>query len=119
MAIEVVLHVFSGRKNPAWILNPAQEVKFQALLKVSQSRPSVDRRAERKPPALGYRGFVVRSPVEGPLAEPIRVYGGIVQQGGERYEDARRELEKWLLETGASSISKDLEARISQELAQH
>lgn len=118
MAIEVALNVFSGRRNPAWILSASREVEFLARLKASQSRPSVDRRSEREPPTLGYRGFVVRSPAGGPLAEPVRVYGGTVQQGGERFEDARRELEKWLLETGGSSISKELAARINQELMQ-
>jgi hypothetical protein len=112
MATEVVLDTYSGRPNPSWRLDAGQEREF--LEQLESLEPQPDDQAEQQPPLLGHRGFEIQSPESG--AGTIRVYGGTVQYGSRRYIDTGRKLERWLLGTAPSSLSKKLIQRIEEEI---
>jgi hypothetical protein len=115
MRIEVVLDVFSGRPNPTWTLDSEEVAEFlQRLNGLQFGLPS----EAVKPPALGYRGFLAQAANgQTELSEPIRVYGGTVWQGEKILKDSDRALEKWLLQTGASSIERKVLGKIKESFA--
>jgi hypothetical protein len=81
MKIEVELEVFSGRKNPRWVLEPDRQAKALALLE-KKDPAAIPASA---PPQLGYRGFILR--VEGGTlltAREIRVRGVVASVGSGR-----------------------------------
>jgi hypothetical protein len=116
MAIKVVLDVFSGLENPVWILEPEQETEFLARWTELQSRSSAEEQTERKPPGLGYRGFELHSTAGLTLPEPLKIYGGTVRQGEQRFDDRGREFETWLLGTATPFVSAELARDIKLEL---
>ncbi len=118
MAIEVVLNVFSGRKNPSWALGLEEVAEFLTRLTAVRSRPVDEGQTGPKAPPLGYRGFKVRSTDGQDLPVPLEIYGGTARAGNQTYRDADRELEKWLLGTAPTFVSEGLLRRISQELEQ-
>jgi hypothetical protein len=106
MAVEIVLDMFSGRPNPTWVLDSKQEAELIQRLNALPPDGSVE---TVEPPALGYRGLQMQI-TDGPLndSEPIRVYAGTIRQGGKILRDDGRAFEKWLLQTGASTIQGEL-----------
>jgi hypothetical protein len=106
MAVEIVLDMFSGRPNPTWVLDSKQESE---LIQRLSALPSAGSFETVEPPALGYRGLLLQiTHGQQKHSEPIRVYGGTVRQVGKILEDDARALEKWLLQTGASTIQGEL-----------
>lgn len=116
MAIEVELDIFSGRRNPTWVLEREQEAEFLTLLKIIQSRPAESAQTAPKAPPLGYRGFNIRSAGHQELPELLKVYGGAVCQDDKTYPDVDRELEKWLLGAASPFVSDAVTRAISQKL---
>jgi len=118
MAIEVVLDALSGRPNPVWTLTQTEEAEFLSRLTGFESRAVTEGQPRLEPPLLGYRGFEIRSPDGKPLPEKIRVFGGTVRLDKSSYPDAGRELEKWLLQSGAqhARAPKELIEAIGREL---
>jgi hypothetical protein len=99
--MRVELDIFSGRPNPVWVLDTAQEAEIRgriARLKPSSAKVSV--------PGLGYRGFIVHDVGE------MRFYRGQVLPGLDadtaRWGATDRELERWLLETGRGVIEASI-----------
>jgi hypothetical protein len=106
MAVIVTLEVFSGRPNPEWNLTPTQSAEFErrlAALPAGIAGPDEP---------LGYRGFSVRG-----RAAPVRVFRGQVMNGDQLLADPGRRLERWLLDSGRSSIDPGLAAHIDSEIA--
>jgi hypothetical protein len=113
MAVLVTLDVFSGRPDPNWSLTAVQEAELTRRLAVL---PTVARRPQQDEP-LGYRGFRVQLHAKGNHASELRVFNGYIVGPRRINVDRGRALELWLLNTGQTSISSDLAAYISGEIA--
>jgi len=92
MSVEVVLDIYSGRKNPAWSLD-RQEInelgqQLGRLHKQTNELP--------QPPALGYRGFRIHA-VHEKMPSHITVFDGIVQTESGNFHDRAHEFERWLI----------------------
>src|SRR5690349_428791 len=109
MALIVTLDVYSGRPNPQWTLAPAESTEFQRRL--AALHPLAGDAAEPAAP-LGYRGLEVQG---GPA--PVRVFRGRVTVGGQDFADPRRELERWLIDSGRGSVDPALISYIDSETA--
>jgi hypothetical protein len=88
--LQVELDIFSGRRNPTWILSPQEE---KELLDRVTADPKVMLPTDATNGRLGYRGYVVTAVSEDPtrkLPSRFRIGG---QPGSER------DLNLWLLDT--------------------
>ncbi len=108
--IEVVLGLYSGVPDPTWLLTAAQADELtSALAKLS--------RTEGRPPAggLGYRGFAVITP-NGRLV----AFAGKVARNDTRpplyLDDPNRTVERLLLETARSHVSREGLAEVERAL---
>jgi hypothetical protein len=99
--MRVEADLFSGRANPAWHLDTAEEEQLADLFR---ELPAAEAEKEEDE-GLGYRGLRVTG-----LAgcESVRVARGQVSARGEggarEYLDPDRRLERWLVETAAGRI---------------
>jgi hypothetical protein len=109
LALVVTLDVFSGRPNPEWALTPAEGVEFERRLAVLP--PLSVAPADQAQP-LGYRGFDVRG-----CPTPVRVFRGLVVNGGQTFADPGRRLERWLLDSGRGSLDPSLAAYVDSEIS--
>lgn len=92
MPVEVVLDIYSGRTNPAWTLNRREITGLgQRLRNLHQETSSLP-----QPPALGYRGFHLRTSQE-KMSSLIIVFNDIVQTESGNFLDPARNLERWLI----------------------
>lgn len=104
--VQVELDIFSGIPNPVWILSGTDGDLF---LKKLAMLPQVS--AKELCDNLGYRGFIVE--VTNETEESlVRIQNGTVQlsQNGTNvyYSDQDRHLERWLLNSGKSTLRSDL-----------
>jgi len=108
--MQVELDIFSGRPNPRWNLNPAQQAAFQAAL---DALP-ISGTAAPENDGLGYRGFLVTDPAN--PGRRIRAYAGCVTlSDGSRIEvrkDEAKTIEHWLLDSGAPYLDSAVRQRI-------
>ena len=105
--IKVVLDIYSGQPNPQWELSDEQVEELSRRLEESRQEPRGER---RKPPYLGYRGFIIRNPkLQAGLPYEIEAHGGSLAvtetEEGARGDDRRLEfyedvggIHDWLLE---------------------
>jgi hypothetical protein len=111
---EVELDIFSGMPNPTWVLTPAEAERLAlglaALPRISACELS---------PRLGYRGLVVNV-THGNETRLVRVQSGCVQiaEGDTTIHarDERRELERWLIETGRPRLTENVIDVVDREM---
>ncbi|KYF80488.1 hypothetical protein BE17_15915 [Sorangium cellulosum] len=114
--MQVTIDVFSGRANPSWGLSPFEIEEFSRRFRAAP-RIGGARQVEG---ALGYRGLIVSGEpgreVDGCVT--IVVFAGVAscERDGEveRRLDRGRELERWLLHTGAAHLDPDLYDQIAR-----
>jgi hypothetical protein len=109
---EVELDIFSGMPNPTWVLTDAEADTLMDAL------GSLPRTSDRELSGdLGYRGLIVRCG-HGSDEQVIRIQAGIVQITAHgsalSASDERRQLERWLHETGMPYIDADLLAMVER-----
>jgi len=103
MGVEVILDIYSGRENPKWTLDGPAIVELGQLLgsiwaKKTEQLP--------QPPALGYRGFHLRSFQE-PMPSHITVFQGTVLTESGNFQDSGRKIERWLTGHARSFVDAD------------
>jgi hypothetical protein len=113
--VQVELDIFSGRPNPHWTLNErdSQELlqRLQRLSPTNAGEPSGN---------LGYRGVILSNP-EGAIAgfEWIVCSDGLVVgykgDSSQKFIDANRNLERWLVQTGKTTLGPDILRSLPQE----
>jgi len=93
--IETVLHIFSGRPDPRWVLSDAQVAELKAKL------DSLPPRKSKTPPGLGYRGVRVINVSKVPIIpERIIAYSGVLaitNNGMTSYHEDVNNIEEILL----------------------
>lgn len=118
MSIQVTLNIFSGRPNPSWLLDEAQQRALMELL-AAVKKPTL-----YKPPAvfgkLGYKGFSIRSFADSENgAHNILVHEGIVDTGHmevNRIAD-NRDLEEWLLRSAPDLLEPEVLGVVEGEIS--
>lgn len=72
-AVEVLLDIYSGRRNPRWPLSASQIEELSGRIARQADTEPIE------PPGLGYRGFIVRNNARDPrLPTELRVYNGVL-----------------------------------------
>ncbi|MBN3760725.1 hypothetical protein [Burkholderia sp. Ac-20365] len=112
----VTLHIYSGRQDPSWELDPPQVAILQSLL--SSPRGATFAKPSTVASRLGYRGFSVESS-RVPLPALLTAGGGIVEETRQAPSlvDNDKEIERFLLETGKPYLTPKLVANVERELA--
>jgi hypothetical protein len=113
--VRVELDLFSGRPNPTWELSQQQGKElWERLARLPRVADATF------PDHLGYRGIVAELPGPDGGNESIRIYGGAVRhqtQGATLFlNDADRQLERWLAETGAPHLEPGVYQSVLNEL---
>jgi hypothetical protein len=100
----VTMLMYSGRRDPVWILTPEQSKLFVAKLKALPRSTA----AQNIPEGLGYKGFSVHIGVQ----QDVRVFRNIVllydHQMMTAHVDSRQSLEKWLIKTKPKALPADI-----------
>jgi hypothetical protein len=107
--MRVELDMFSGRPNPEWTLTAAEATALKtmtAALQVAAAPPPPD--------GLGYRGIVVRDPVDpGWSLVAFRDTVWIqTPEGSEVRSDPDARIERWLLGAAGNAVDPALLARL-------
>ena len=114
--VEVIVDMFSGQPNPTWTLTERQVTALVKLLGKDYRKKSAVK--FRKPPGLGYRGFIISNPGgRKGLPRALRVYKGVInirEQGAKKRSEVysigdMNRIEAWLMEQAAQ---KDLDKEI-------
>jgi hypothetical protein len=92
MGVEVILDIYSGRENPKWALERPAIVELGQLLGGLRKENAGQL---PQPPALGYRGFHLRTFQE-PMPRHITVFMGTVITESGIFQDSGQKIEKWL-----------------------
>jgi hypothetical protein len=93
MGVEVILDIYSGRENPKWSLEKPAIVELGQLLGAIEAKKNAQL---PQPPALGYRGFHLRTFQER-LPSHITVFMGAVVTESGNFQDLGRKIEQWLV----------------------
>lgn len=114
MATVVTLHVYSGRANPSWILPEDQALELAK--RIGSFRGETALKARGLVNRLGYRGFSISSVSYG--ESRFYINDGIIDPGDDvSFFDPKREVESWLLATGAGGISDAVRENVQSALA--
>jgi hypothetical protein len=116
MVLEVILDVFSGRRNPTWIV---EGVKAEELMNRLLRLPTLAGEVSPPPPSLGYRGMrmEIRQRDEGEeWAGPYEIYAGLVKDRTTLRKDDSRSFERSLLASAGLAIEPHLKKEILDEL---
>lgn len=108
MATIVTLDVFSGRRNPSWILS--EEHSRELFGRLGSIRDLTLQKPATAAGGVGYRGFdVVDLSAGGQVGRSVYIAGGIAETGAGRpnLELRSGELEHWLLGTAAAGACDD------------
>jgi len=94
--IEAILHIFSGRPDPRWVLSEAQVAELKSMFNsLLPCKP-------KRPPGLGYRGVRVINVNKVPLIpERIIAFSGVLaitNKGTTSYHEDLNNIEEFLLE---------------------
>jgi hypothetical protein len=114
--VRVTLNIFSGRKNPTWLLPKEQADDLASIIK---ELPTVN--LTRSFDGLGYRGFRVTFP-SAMLGKPteITVYKGKVRYSdgcGVKYlADRDRRIERLLLKSSNSHVDAEVYKTVAREI---
>ena len=114
--VRVTLNIFSGRKNPTWLLPKEQA---DALASIIKELPTVN--STRSFDGLGYRGFRVTFPGT-MLGKPteITVYKGKVRYSDgcsvKHLADKDRRIERLLLKSGSSHVDAEVYKTVAREI---
>jgi hypothetical protein len=113
MSLTVTLNVFSGRRNPVWIL--PDEASEELNTRIASIATTSNLKAAPAQGVLGYRGFSVRRNEE---PHTTFIHGGIVDpdQASPSLIADDREIEKWLLSTAGDHIAEEVRAHIEESL---
>lgn len=111
----VELDVFSGQPNPTWNLSASQCAEVEQHI---NQLPETASESLQSPPALGYRGLIIRYANQQGARESIRIYRGIAQSERLQLQDPDRNLEKWLLSTGQDLVDSTMQRYLQTELTQ-
>lgn len=108
--MRVELDIFSGRPNPEWTLTAAEA----AELKTMTSSLQVAAAPPRPFDGLGYRGIVVRDPVDAgwsliAFRDTVRI---LTLEGSEVRSDPDARIERWLLGAAGDAVDPALLARL-------
>lgn len=133
----VTLIIFSGRPDPTWLLEPAEE---DVLRRKLDRLPPIEQPLDgAQAPSLGYRGLELSLPgSEGQPARSVWVFGGVVRVATESQgtqganeegtvelnpesqvtwlADENRALERWLLDTAAGQVQAEVLEAVRGEL---
>jgi hypothetical protein len=110
MTIAVTLLMTSGDPDPTWTLTPEDEQTFLDLL-AEAPLPSVSVGPPSRRP--GYGGIMVRDGA----GERWVVYRGWIRGGSVSRVDDGRILERWLLDTGRSTVAPKLLSELTRQIA--
>lgn len=109
MALEITLDVFSGRKNPTWIL-PTHEIRGISE-KIEKSNP----RKSLRLPKLGYRGVKISPTPDASDSE--REFLLQVSSSPEMlYLSSVPEIEEYLLSLAGDNVDEEIKAHVKSEL---
>lgn len=113
--VRVELEIFSGRPNPTWDLSQQQGRELRE--RIAQLPRAQD---GSFPEPLGYRGITAVLPGADGREERIRLFDGVarVETSGATWflNDADRQLERWLAETGAPHLEPGVYQSVLNEL---
>ena len=101
MPATLVIDALSGLPNPQWVLSAefaGQVCEFIRMLPPASPSGGV------APPGLGYRGLLLTLPDCEGMSEPLRIFGGQVEAGGQILADTDRQLERDLLTASRSHV---------------
>ncbi len=114
MAIRVELRLFSGLRDPAWMLDDDRVTQLTAQFKdllAAQMVPAFVAPLAR--PSSGYRGFVVQG--RGNLEDQrFRVFGGRVSNTQAEFVDNDRRIEAWLFRSAPDRVRDALQLSFDQ-----
>ncbi|MDP3716622.1 MAG: hypothetical protein Q8T13_02530 [Acidobacteriota bacterium] len=114
MAIRVELILFSGIRNPAWMLNTDDLPLFKTALGQLQGGAfDLNVSVEFAPPASGYRGFDVRGSGEDSEIS-LHVWSARALSGTSLFWDTAGLLESWLYGTAPLAIKMSLGLTFAQ-----
>ena len=107
----ITILLFSGRRNPAWVLRGQAAERLRAELHRLPPAPA----AGPEPPGLGYGGFRVDFDADDDGIETWRFYAGVATRGGAPYLDARRAIERRLLESDGGVLDRTLKDLVRRQ----
>ena len=109
MTIAVTVLMSSGEPDPTWTLTPDQEQVFLEKLAAAPIPPTPVGPPGRRP---GYSGIMVRSGD----GERWVVYRGWIRGGTNARADDKRVIERWLVDTGSSTVAPKLLAELIKQI---
>lgn len=115
--VVVTLDVYSGRPNPTWALAEGMAVEFLRRLHALDGSKAAPREFEN----LGYRAVSAEFQDETKGTVIVKASRGIVtlDRAGQQfhYVDSGRQLELWLVNTGAAHLTPDTLRYVTGEIA--
>lgn len=118
MTSRITLNVFSGRPNPTWLLNDAEEE--QLFERISSLQELTEKRPSGVFGGLGYHGFTITrdaSHPHGPLT--LAIHEGIVDhQTGRANVLDQAGIEGWLVELAKPHVSAEVLKYVQTSIAQ-
>ena len=117
MSVTVTLDIFSGRPNPSWILEDDEARQLLDRIYAAEQRTPL--KVPGAEGQLGYRGFSLHATAVSPFGQlRIQAHQGIIDTGPRELSavDESREIEKALLESGASRLDPALVKHVELSL---
>lgn len=115
MKARVVLSIFSGRRNPTWALSAKNAEQL-----VAEINNLTESDAASSPDGLGYTGFQVELTDSESRKSKITAYKGLVvynvNDTSRYFSDSQRSIEKLLLESGKSTLDRQLYQTVKAEI---
>ncbi|HZI02702.1 MAG TPA: hypothetical protein VEZ71_01705 [Archangium sp.] len=123
MAIQVTMHVFSGRPDPTWILDSRQTDDLMDIIRAANTPTNT--KALGAFGNLGYRGFSVEGTLPLDFGAQSRSFSlftneGVLDHGASfpSYLESQPTIEKYLLDTGIKHLHPDVASVVQNSLTQ-